>query len=102
MKSNYAEKKENKIPIINNFKNENEHNNKPVLIWQYDEAPQELQVSENGGDEDYLALVPPGKTESDFLFLDTNSFGCCGVDEYPGSKAGPEYEGYTIYIGCHA
>ena len=38
----------------------------PVVIWNFSDAPQSLKdLSQNGGDEDYLLLIP--RFELDFL-----------------------------------
>lgn len=31
---------------------------RPIQVWYWDEAPEELKVCGHGGDEDYLILVP--------------------------------------------
>ena len=31
----------------------------PIIVWEYYEAPAELQISNNGGDEDWIAELPP-------------------------------------------
>ena len=71
----------------------------PVTVWAFADAPHDLQeLSTNGGDEDWLALVP-----ADFvrqhgvpLWLETPPFGRCCVDEYP------QPDGSMVLIGCHA
>ncbi len=71
---------------------------KPILIWKFKDAPKQYQdMSENGGDEDYIALIPPNYEHEYFSFLEEGaSFGCCGVDEIKLQN------GYTLLIGSHA
>lgn len=69
---------------------------KSIMVWPFYDAPGELRcLSEHGGDEDWVALVPkdmdrPSWMESEGLF------GCAGVSEHC-------YEdGRTVHIGAHA
>jgi len=33
----------------------------PILVWRFEDAPEELQrLSPHGGDEDWVAVLPPG------------------------------------------
>jgi len=70
-----------------------------VKVWQYCDAPPALQgLSQNGGDEDWLALVPTSilETASGYIpWLEVSAFGCCHVCKYP-------IAGAIVYIGCHA
>lgn len=71
----------------------------PIVVWKYYEAPKELQVSNNGGDEDWLAEVPPQFENGHVGWLDDGSaFGRCCVDVHPH----PLKIGWKIHIGCHA
>lgn len=71
----------------------------PITIWEYHEAPEELQISQSGGDEDWLAEIPPHLADQYISWLDSgSSFGCCEVDEYEH----PFKQGWKIKIGCHA
>ena len=66
-----------------------------IKIWEFDKAPQDLQaLSRNGGDQDYLAVVPA----SMFIpfFLESSHFGCCTVERHVLES------GETVLIGCHA
>jgi hypothetical protein len=69
----------------------------PITVWKYYEAPDPLKISTNGGDEDWLAEVPPGY---DYVpWLESGSrFGCCDVEIHDH----PARTGWTIHIGCHA
>jgi hypothetical protein len=70
----------------------------PIIVWQFHEAPLELQeLSTNGGDEDWLAILPPSNPIPP-IWMDSSLYGCCSVDEYPH----PTKEGYIICIGSHA
>ena len=70
-----------------------------IRVWAFDKAPLELQaLSRNGGDEDWLALVPPEYDDRYVGWLESPAFGCCCVDEYEH----PELPGYTVHIGSHA
>jgi len=71
-----------------------------IRIWKFDDAPEELQaLSQNGGDEDWIALIPPKLANEWIPFLEQGtSFGCCSVREYEH----PELPGYKVRIGSHA
>lgn len=67
-----------------------------ILIWRFDDAPGELQaLSTNGGDEDWIALLPRTMKDEWIPWLDVDAFGCCSRDQY-------DYEGRAVIIGCHA
>ncbi len=70
----------------------------PIIIWPFDKAPEELQnLSTNGGDEDWLALVPTSLLEENFIsWLEVPHFGCSSVDRFKLPN------GFTVVIGCHA
>lgn len=69
---------------------------KAILVWRFDEAPQELQeMSNNGGDEDWVALVPPHLAGEYIGWIEKGGpFGCFCVDEY-------DWNGHKVYIGAH-
>ena len=70
------------------------NDNKMIKVWAFYDAPEEYQkLSTNGGDEDWVALVPKGMDRPDWV--GSEAFGCCDVAAYP-------IEGGTIHIGCHA
>ena len=55
--------------------------NRPILIWQFSQAPEELRaLSRNEGDEDWLALIPPHMEGIYATWLECPAFGCAGVD----------------------
>lgn len=71
---------------------------KPILIWTFEDAPKTYQdMSKNGGDEDYIALIPPNYKHEYLGFLESGTaFGCSGVEELKLEN------GYTLLIGSHA
>lgn len=71
----------------------------PIIVWEYHSAPKELQISQNGGDEDWLAEVPPHLADTWIPWMrEGGGFGCCGVEEHDH----PTKPGWKIRIGCHA
>jgi len=71
-----------------------------IKVWKYYDAPIELRsLSTNGGDEDWIALVPIEWANDYISWLEEgSSFGCCDVSDYTH----PNYSGYLIKIGSHA
>lgn len=71
-----------------------------IRIWRFEDAPEELQeLSRRGGDEDWIALVPPKLADEDIPWLDSGTaFGCCDVSRH----VHPELPEYIVYIGSHA
>ena len=68
---------------------------KVIIIWEFDNAPIEYQqLSENGGDEDWIALVIGYGNETP-LAVEKISSGLFSVDRYSVDEG-------TIYIGAHA
>jgi len=68
-----------------------------IKVWRFDDAPKEYQnLSKNGGDEDWIALVPKKLNKNYIGWLDSSSFGCCHIYTYKLNN------GNVIYIGCHA
>jgi hypothetical protein len=71
---------------------------RPILIWRFHDAPEELQnLSINGGDEDWLAMFPSENTDYWPMWAKEGTpFGCCSVDRIvlPG--------GGFVLIGSHA
>lgn len=58
---------------LNNLSDVNE---KAIRIWQFEEAPEYLKVlSGNGGDEDWLALIPSHLKCRWIHWLEANAFG---------------------------
>jgi len=73
--------------------------NDHIKVWRFQDAPEELKnMSKNGGDEDWVALVPQ-KFEDEYIpWIESNSFGRCCVNEYVYLV----YPGYRVFIGCHS
>lgn len=70
---------------------------KAAVVWRFHDAPESLRaLSENGGDEDWLALVPPHLASDWIPWAEVGGFGVCNVDRF----AMPY--GFVVYIGCHA
>jgi hypothetical protein len=88
----------------------------PILVWNYDDVPNELKISTNGGDEDFLIAVPPGQ-EIPWRFME---LGCCSNDFFRVGEDGvvvrkngddewektgfdcQNYKGWQFVIPCHA
>lgn len=71
-----------------------------LILWAFRDAPEELRaLSEHGGDEDWLLLIPPKHADGYFPWAeDCGWMGCAGVDEY----AHPTLEGWRVRIGAHS
>ncbi len=68
-----------------------------IRVWPFYDAPAHLRtLSEHGGDEDWLAVVPPSLTNYYIPWLETGSFGYCEVSVHP------QEDGSVVYIGAHA
>lgn len=69
-----------------------------IKVYRFHNAPQELKdLSINGGDEDWIAVVPEEiyNQENQYIgWIESNGFGCCCVDEY---DVGDD----IIFIGSH-
>lgn len=70
----------------------------PILVWPYDEAPEQLRnLSPHGGDEDWVAHVPVHFASLWIPWLDSGgSFGCCDVSKHELS------DGSVVFIGAHS
>lgn len=73
----------------------------PIQVWAYDEAPAELREPvDSCGDEDYLALVPPGYGDPDVWgrwprWLEHPHFAGYRVKHYA------QPDGSTVVVGWH-
>jgi hypothetical protein len=69
----------------------------PIRIWAYADAPTCYRVSDNGGDEDWVAVVPLEYSDRlhAMAFLGAPTFGACDVATY---TVGDE----MVIVGCHA
>ncbi len=70
----------------------------PIKVWRFDDAPEEYRaLSEHGGDEDWVALLPPGYVDDYIGWMeDGSSFGCCNVSSHTLP------DGWQVRIGAHA
>lgn len=68
-----------------------------IRVWRFQDAPQELRdISEHGGDEDWLAVVPPALAEAWIGWLEHGEFGACETTKHT------QIDGSVVYIGAHA
>lgn len=68
---NEDDEREVSIHLLENFKMEIE----PIKVWKFQDAPESLQkLSDAGGDEDWLILLPLGMTYENMYWLLSNSF----------------------------
>lgn len=69
---------------------------KAVIVWRFDEAPANLRaLSRHGGDEDWLAVLPPNQTAP--MWASPGSpFGVCDVSEHE------LVDGRMVLIGAHS
>lgn len=75
----------------------NQTTNGPIMVYRFEDAPQHLQdLSTHGGDEDWLAVVPPHLADEYIGWLEHGSFGVCDISEHPMD------DGSVIKIGAHA
>jgi len=71
----------------------------PAYIWPFDKAPKELQeLSTNGGDEDWLVLLPPEFDIDNYCWWLECTDSCRDPKHYPH----PTRNGWTVVIGSHA
>lgn len=67
-----------------------------ILVWSFHAAPEKYRnLSPHGGDEDWIALLPPGMMIPAWMDEGT-AFGCFSVSETQLD------DGHTIVIGAHA
>lgn len=73
-----------------------------IKVWKFNDAPEYLRnLSNNGGDEDWLAVIPPGYKDEWIPWMESGSeFGCCCVDEYDYPSL--TLKGFKVRIGSHA
>lgn len=70
----------------------------PILVWSFAHAPKELRdLSTHGGDEDWVAVLPPGTHVPEWMQPGTE-FGICDVWKYEH----PRRPGWRVFIGAHA
>jgi hypothetical protein len=67
------------------------------MVWHFAGAPKEFQeLSTNGGDEDWVAVLPKDFGWAPMWLEEGGSFGCCSVDEHELP------DGRRVFIGSHA
>lgn len=72
----------------------------PIIVWSFYDAPEALRnVSGHGGDEDWLAEVPP-HLKDDYIgwMVSGSRFGVCDVSNHEH----PYREGWEVRIGAHS
>ena len=69
-----------------------------ITVWAFHDAPAELRaLSEHGGDEDWLAVLPAAFREFPPLWMDEGTaFGVCSVSRH---ELG---DGRFVLIGAHS
>lgn len=70
---------------------------KAIIVWRFAQAPEELKaLSNNGGDEDWLALIQPGFNGVWVGWLESQAFDSCAEPQMIETQWG------RVYIGSHA
>jgi len=68
----------------------------PIQVWRFADAPEAYQkLSTNGGDEDWIAIVPTSMADEYIPWLAYGSFGICSSISHILD------DGRKMYIGCH-
>lgn len=70
----------------------------PIHVWPFEDAPKRFQrLSRNGGDEDWIAVVPADYTGPFIGWAEEGTpFGWCDVQRFDLR------DGRTVYIGSHS
>lgn len=72
----------------------------PILVWQFGDAPEWLQkLCDQGGDEQWVALVPRGQPRPPWAESGT-AFGACTVTRHEVGDESHHYE-YAL-VGCNS
>jgi len=72
---------------------------KTILLWRFENAPEELRQLSTHGDEDWILFVPAGANETfDTLPFDRGTFGCCSISEHRRAS----FPKGIVYIGSHS
>lgn len=72
----------------------------PIEVWPFDKAPRWLQEDcSQGGDEDWIAVLPIGMTEDDWIgwIHGGQGFSICGEPDVVELS-----DGRIAYVGRHA
>lgn len=72
--------------------------NDPIKIWRFSGAPDQYQqMSEHGGDEDYIALVPVQYRDEHIVWRieELGLLGRSSTDKYETQEG-------DVYIGAHS
>lgn len=68
----------------------------PIRVWRFCEAPGEYRrLSDHGGDEDWVALVPHAMAGQYINWLEFGPFGVCETSEHVHPDG-------VVFIGAHA
>jgi hypothetical protein len=75
-----------------------ETKDRTIQVWRWEDAPAEYRaLSPHGGDEDWVARIPPRFTDTWIGWMEPGTpFGCCDVSEHP------QPDGSLVRIGAHA
>lgn len=69
----------------------------PILVWRFEDAPEEFRkLSQHGGDEDYLAVMPADYNGYTPMWLEYGSFGVCDIEQHILE------DGRRVFIGAHS
>lgn len=69
----------------------------PILVWRFDDAPEEYQrLSVHGGDEDWLAVLPLPLADAWIGWLESGPFGIYDISRHRLD------DGRVVCIGAHA
>lgn len=71
--------------------------NEAIQVWPWEDAPEEFRrLSQNGGDEDWVAFVPHKYKDMPLPWLENNGFDSCYAPQVLDVRDG------VVYIGAHA
>ena len=71
--------------------------NEGIRVWPWDDAPEEFRrLSQNGGDEDWVAFVPNKYKDMPLPWLENHGFDSCYDPQVIDVKFG------VVYIGAHS
>lgn len=97
MSREYTRRLAQAMLVIASSSDEASQSDNRIVVWRFHEAPQVLQdMSPHGGDEDWLAVVPPALRDEWIPWLERGHFGVCDVSRHPTP------DGSMVYIGAHA